>query len=435
MKPLAFVLLVLVGSMLITSMPSQIFADPQLDSLLRIANQARDNIKIRLSQLESVPDEIAKLYEQGSAETDALAQSVTQEDTASSRQHFLSAMRLFKEASDKISSSTPTIGGDPLPTSDTSRLKNTIARMEKDAQRLKVVAAKNNIEIDFSEFDKLMQIARHNLEAGNTDDVIKTLEIAKQFLTDVYNSISAAAKQKSSDRAKEFATKQIERLDKLIAQARDLGISQDIISTLEALKAKLQQTSDASRIATEMKDINTIQEKLNASQVNRVNALVHQIGSKIDRLEIDVQDDDSRAKIANTKDMFVELKQLVSDGKLEEAIRMIQSIDEILNSIEIRSAATTNETSKALQASDNATKVTAKPDPKIERIKVKIQNLEEQVNSLSEKASGNDVAAQWFKRALSLIDDAKIQLEKSPEKAMRTLNEVEKIIRMIQRIV
>ncbi len=435
MRPLAFVLLVLVGSMIITSTPSQIFADPQLDSLLRIANQARDNIKIRLSQLESVPDEIAKLYEQGSAETDALAQSVAQEDIASSRQHFLSAMRLFKEASDKISSSAPTVIGDPLPPTDTSRLTNSIARIEKEAQRLKAVAAKNNIEIDFSEFDKLMQIARQNLEAGNTDDVIKTLEIAKQFLTDVYNSISAAAKQKSSDRAKEFATKQIERLDKLIAQARDLGISEDIINTLEALKAKLQETSDASRIAMEMKDINTVQEKLNASKANRLNALVHQLESKIDRLERDVQDDDSRAKIANTKDMFGELKQLVSDGKLEEAIRMIQSIDEILNSIDVRSAATAKETSRALQASDNATKVSAKPDPKIERIKAKIQNLEEQANSLSEKVRGNDVAIQWLKRALSLIDDAKTQLEKSPEKAMRTLNEVEKVIRMIQRIV
>ncbi|MGI0083047.1 MAG: hypothetical protein ACREAG_07090, partial [Nitrosopumilaceae archaeon] len=402
---------------------------------LRIANQARDNIKIRLSQLESVPDEISKLYEQGSAETDALAQSVVQEDIASSRQHFLSAMRLFKEASDKISSSAPTVVGDPLPTTDTSRLQTTIARMEKEANRLKMVAAKNNIEIDFSEFDKLIQIARQNLEAGNTDDVIKTLEIAKQFLIDVYNSISAAAKQKSSDRAKEFAIKQIERLDKLIAQARDLGMSEDIINTLEALKAKLQQTSDASSIATEMKDVNTIQEKLNASKVNRVNALVHQLESKIDRLERDVQDDDSRAKMANTKDMFVELKRLVSDGKLEEAIRMIQSIDEILNSIDVRSTATVKETSRALQASDNATKVSAKPDPKIERIKAKIQNLEEQVNSLSEKASGNDVATQWLKRALSLIDDAKFQLEKSPEKAMRTLNEAEKIIRMIQRIV
>ena len=67
MKSLAFVLLVLVVSMVFTNIPSTVFADLQLDSLLRIANQARDNIKIRLSQLTTVPSEIVKLYEQGSS--------------------------------------------------------------------------------------------------------------------------------------------------------------------------------------------------------------------------------------------------------------------------------------------------------------------------------------------------------------------------------
>ncbi|MEX1996364.1 MAG: hypothetical protein WD884_03165, partial [Nitrosopumilaceae archaeon] len=59
---------------------------------------------------------------------------------------------------------------------------------------------------------------------------------------------------------------------------------------------------------------------------------------------------------------------------------------------------------------------------------------EEQLNSLSDKASGNDIASQWIKRAFSLIEKAQDQLDKSPEKAMRTLNEVDKIVRMIQRI-
>ena len=75
MKPLAFILFTLVGSMIL-AIPIQAYADAQLDSLLRIANQARDNIKIRLSQFETAPNEISKLYDQGSVETDELAKSV-----------------------------------------------------------------------------------------------------------------------------------------------------------------------------------------------------------------------------------------------------------------------------------------------------------------------------------------------------------------------
>ena len=432
MKPLAFVLLVLVGSMVLTSIPSQIYADPQLDSLLRIANQARDNIKIRLSQLTTIPDEIATLYKQGSAETDALAQSVAQGDVSSSKQHFLSAMRIFKETSDKISSSSPAIVGEPLSPTDTSRLKNAITTLEKAAERIKAVAAKNNVSIDFTEFDNLMHIARQNLDRGNTEEVIRTLEIAKQFLLDAHSSLSAVAKQRTADRAKIFAAKQIERLDKLIAQAKELNASQDIIDTLEAAKAKLQATSDTAQIKIEIKDINTIKEKINESKIKRINVIINQLETKLESLERDAQDDDARAKIAQAKDMLTNLKQLVSDGKFDEALQMIKSIEEILNSITIQSNTVTNETPNAPQTSNDATN--SARDSKIERVKIKIQSLEEQLNSLSDKASGNDIASQWIKRAFSLIEKAQDQLDKSPEKAMRTLNEVDKIVRMIQRI-
>jgi len=241
MKPLAFILFALVGSMILT-IPMQAYADIQLDSLLRIANQARDNIKIRLSQLETVPDEISKLYEQGSAETDALTKSVLGGDITTAKQHFLSAMKLFKDASDMISSSIPAIAEEPLSQTDTLRLKTIIIRIENSANKLKAVATKNNIEIDFIEFDNLIQIAKQNLDAGNIDEVNKTLGVAKQFILNAYNSISEVAKQRTSDRAKVFATKQIESLDKLISQAKDLGLSQDIIDNLQMPKKSFKKS-------------------------------------------------------------------------------------------------------------------------------------------------------------------------------------------------
>ena len=294
MKPLALVLLVLVGSMILTSISSQVYADPQLDSLLRIANQARDNIKIRLSQLPTIPHEIAKLYKEGSAETNALAQSITKEDVSSSRQHFLSAMKLFRDVSNKMHSLTPPEPTPPPP--DTTRYKKAIDRMEKDGEMVKALATKYNLNIDFTKFDNLIQTARQHLNAGNLEEVTKTHEIAKQFLIHTHNSIKDVVKQKPSDR-------------------------------------------------------------------DRSN--------------------------------------------------------------------TANEIPSTPQTSDEA--ISAK-DSKLERIKTKIQTIEEQLNSLSEKVGENEVAAQWLKRAFSLIEKAKDQLDKSPDKAMRTLSEVDKIIRMIQRI-
>ena len=433
MKPLAFILFALVGSMIFT-IPMQAYADIQLDSLLRIANQARDNIKIRLSQLETVPDEISKLYEQGSAETNALAKSVLEGDVTTAKQHFLSAMKLFKDASDKISSSVPEIAEEPLSQDDTSRLKTIIIRIENSANKLKAVATKNNIEIDFIEFDNLIQIAKQNLDAGNVDEVNKTLGVAKQFILNAYNSISEVAKQRTSDRAKVFATKQIESLDKLISQAKDLGLSQDIIDNLQIAKEKLQKVSDTSQIVLETKGINTIRGKLDPSTVNRINVIIKQFESKLDSLNKNLQDDDSRIKIKTVNDMIVELKQLVLDNNLRGVLQKINSINEILNNIKVQTEAT-NEGSDSEETTDSTNKAVGNTNSKVERIKAKIQTVEEQLNNLSETITENEIATKWITRAFSLLENAKLQLDTSPEKAMSTLEEIDKIIRMVQKLV
>ena len=432
MKSLAFILFALVGSMILI-IPMQAYADAQLDSLLRIANQARDNIKIRLSQLETVPNELSKLYEQGSSETDALAKSVLDGDITTSKQHFLSAMKLFKDTSDKISFSTPTAVEETSTATDTSRLKTMIVKIEKDANRLKAVATKNNIEIDFTEFDNLIQIAKQNLDARNVDLVNKTLGVAKQFILDAYNSISEVAKQRTSDRAKIFAEKQINSLDKLIFQAKDLGLSQDIIDNLQTAKEKIQKISNASEIVLETKGINTIKGKLDASTVDRINSIITEFESKLDNLNKSAQNDDSKTKIKTANDMIVELKQLVLDNNLEGALQKINSIKEILTSIKVQTEAT-NDTSNSVGSTDSTRKTMKNNDSKVERIKIKIQTIEEQLNNLSETTTENDVASKWLTRAFSLLENAKLYLDTSPEKAMNTLNEIDKIIHMIQKL-
>lgn len=432
MKPLAFILFALVGSMILT-IPMQAYADIQLDSLLRIANQARDNIKIRLSQLDTIPDEISKLYEQGSAETDALAKSVLEGDITTAKQQFLSAMKLFKDVSDKLSSSVPATAEEPLSQNNITGLKTTIIRIENSANKLKAVATKNNIEIDFTEFDNLIQIAKQNLDAGNIDEVNKTLGVAKQFILNAYNSISEVAKQRTSDRAKVFAAKQIESLDKLISQAKELDLSQNVIDNLQIAKEKLQKVSDASNIVLETKGINTVKGKLDTSTINRLNVIIKQFESKLDNLNKNLQDDDSKTQIKIVNEMIVELKQLVLDNNLRGSLQKISSINEILNNMKAQTEAT-NETSDSDETTDLSSTVTRNSESKVERIKVKIQILEEQLNNLSKTITDNKIATKWIARAFSLLEDAKLQLDVSPDKAMNTLNEIDKIIHMIQKL-
>ena len=204
MKPLAFVLLALVGSMVLTNLSAPSYADSQLIALLKIATQAQNNIGIQLSQLNKVPNDIKQLYNQGSGETNALAQSISKNDADSAKKHFLSAMAIFKSINYKISSlASVTTTIQPSQTTsnqpsqiDTLRLKDEISRIQKLGDGLKTIATKNKIGIDFTKFDVLMQDASKNLVIGNVNQVNNDLKIAQQFLLDANHSLTEAAKKK-----------------------------------------------------------------------------------------------------------------------------------------------------------------------------------------------------------------------------------------------
>jgi hypothetical protein len=65
-KSATFALIVLVSSMILGSIPNYVYADSQSDSLIRIASQARDQLKIQLSQIEA-SQEIKEKFELGSS--------------------------------------------------------------------------------------------------------------------------------------------------------------------------------------------------------------------------------------------------------------------------------------------------------------------------------------------------------------------------------
>jgi hypothetical protein len=308
MRSLAFVLLVLVGSLILTNLPVPSYADPNLDTLLRIATQARDNINIQLSQLPTVPNEISQLYKQGSEETDALEQSISQNDQSSSKEHFLSAMKIFKEVNNRISSLTPDVTSEQPSQIDTLQLKSEINRMQTLGDRLKTIAITNNVQIDFTKFNNTMQDARQNLDAGNADQVNKDLKTVNLFLLDVHQLLADAAQKKTSDRAKDFTEKQIQRLSQVKENNPLQNVTQSFTPPITPTPQIINET-----------------------------------------------------QAGNIPDMISQLKQLVSEGKIDEALKLIKLIETLQNQ-EINSHIPTTETENETHSDNvndiNTTKIT-----------------------------------------------------------------------------
>jgi hypothetical protein len=418
-----FVMLFLIASLLGT-ISTHAYAESETESLVRLAIQARDHIKSELSNTESVPDEIKKLYEQGSAEIDALNNAAKEENTEEARAHFLAAMRIFKEIGQQISQARPV--AELALAQDTNTqygIKPVIDRMEKYVDRLKGIAEKNGVEIDFRALDELITTARNNYNSGDLGSAEKTIGILESLTLDVYNALKDNADQKKAMRAKDFAEKQIQRVDILIVQAKDLGLSENITKNLEQSRLQLIKASNSSQIAKQTKIIITLKNQFDESKANRIDAIIKNLEAKLDKLSTSKRID--TAKLDKAKSMFDELKILISKGNLEDAFKLFNTLNVFINDIE---------NTKIDKNEVNSLRSESLSESKTERIKLKIQQLENELHELAAKADKNAAAKRWIKNSFSLLEQAKSQADDSPKDALNKISEVEKTLKKLYRM-
>ena len=418
-----FVMLFLIASLLGT-ISTYAYAESETESLVRLATQARDHIKLELSNTESVSNEIKKLYEQGSAEIDALNNAVKEENAEEARTHFLAAMKIFKEIGQQISQVRPVAERALAQDTNTQYgIKPVIDRMEKYVDRLKGIAEKNGVEIDFQTLDELIITAKNNYNSGDLGSAEKNIGILESLTLDVYNVLKDNADQKKTIRAKDFAEKQIQRVDTLIVQAKDLGLSENITKNLEQSRLQLIKASNSSQIVKQTRIIITLKNQFDESKANRIDAIINDLEAKLDKLSTSKRID--TAKLDKAKSMLDELKILISKGNLEDAFKLFNTLNVFINDIE---------NTKIDKNEVNSLRSESLSESKTERIKLKIQQLENELHDLTAKAEKNAAAKRWIKNSFSLLEQAKSQADDSPKDALNKISEVEKTLKKLYRM-
>jgi len=416
-------MLFLIASLLGT-ISTYAYAESESESLVRLATQARDHIKLELSNTESISDEIKKLYEQGSAEIDALNNAAKEENAEEARTHFLAAMKIFKEIGQQISQVRPVAERALAQDTNTQYgIKPVIDRMEKYVDRLKGIAEKNGVEIDFQTLDELIITAKNNYNSGDLGSAEKNIGILESLTLDVYNVLKDNADQKKTVRAKDFAEKQIQRVDILIVQAKDLGLSENITKNLEQSRLQLIKASNSSQIVKQTRIIITLKNQFDESKANRIDAIINDLEAKLDKLSTSKRID--TAKLDKAKSMLDELKILISKGNLEDAFKLFNTLNVFINDIE---------NTKIDKNEVNSLRSESLSESKTERIKLKIQQLENELHDLAAKAEKNAAAKRWIKNSFSLLEQAKSQADDSPKDALNKISEVEKTLKKLYRM-
>lgn len=325
----SLVLLVLVSSLILGGITSSAYAQNNPAVLLKIAKNAQDQIKQNISSNSS--EKIQQLYKEGSSQVDALNQAITNNDTESAKNHFLSAMRIFKEISQLLTqnepqrtemASTKTMIDDPT---------SNLLKLYRYAYSLKTISEVHHTQIDFTKLYDLFGIAQEQITSKQFDDAQETIYQIKQIISDIEKQLREQAAQQESERAKKYAQNYLEQLDRLIENAKNQGVSDDIIEKLEDARTRLSSASSPEEIIKEIRKIISIKDQFELTKNDRLESRIMQLEKTLQKLS-QTEKVDSET-IQNVRENLVKVKSLMKDGEFDQANDLLRDLANQLNDI------------------------------------------------------------------------------------------------------
>ena len=321
-----YALLILVSSIALGGMTSNVSAsedDPAI--LLKIAKRAQEQIHNQITEDSS--DKIKKLFEKGTQQVDSLEKSLRSDDIASAKENFLSAMKIFKEISKHLTSSV----SDTAPQAETTSLRDNVQDPSNDLQRLqayvntlKTIAKKHNASIDFSELDNLFTKARQQITDHQFTQALDTVHEIKETIVDVNKELREKASKQESQRAKEYAQKYLEQLDRLIENAKKQGVSDEIIEKLESARENLSSTDNPRQIIEEIRKIMSLKDQFDLTKHDRLESRILQVEKTLSRLsQVDEVDESA---MSDAKNLLDDIKENLRDGEFETANELLRDL-------------------------------------------------------------------------------------------------------------
>jgi len=290
-KLLVFFSLFLVASICFVTIPNTAQADSQLDILIKITQNAEEHIKNDIDKLNNVSQEVYDLFDQGTKETALLIQAVEKEEEVSAKQHFISAMIAFKQASLAISENesqktTQTIVSDRSPT---------IKKYETNIHKLKIISTKLNVDVDFEQIDQLVALAKANNAKGSMKQTKETLDKIASEGKQIQKFLYEISEQNRIIKAKQFVQKHAERINSLILQAKTFGLDKTA-DDLQQSQVQLLQANSTNQIKHHFKIIIIHQQKveqvkeISKTQLLRLQSLLVPLEKKAQNLADDLKE-------------------------------------------------------------------------------------------------------------------------------------------------
>jgi len=260
-KVASMTLLFLVMSMIFSGIPTSVEAQADSTFLLKIALDAQRHVQQLISNDTS--EEIKRLFNEASNEVTLLEVSLENGDVSSARQHFQSAMNIFKKITRMVSTQVETADATLRLSVSPYDLMSELDRLEKYLTSLKAIAERHDAGIDFTKIDELIETTRDNIDNGNLaqaqDDIIQL----RQMIFEIKNTLDEQTRQKKADRVELYVESYLVNLDRFIEHLKTQEYPLTTINEFEEAKTNLASASDVYEIIQQIKYINNLMKNLN----------------------------------------------------------------------------------------------------------------------------------------------------------------------------
>jgi len=293
-KLLVFFSLFLVASMCFVTIPNTAQADSQLDILIKITQNTKEHIKNDIDKLNNVSQEVHDFFDEGTKETALLIQAAEKEDASSTKQHFISAMIAFKQASLAILENE----SQKTPQAATYDHSQTITKYENNIKKLKLISAKLNADINFEQIDQLLALAKENISKGSIEQTKEVIGKISSEGKQIQKLLYEISEQNRIHKAKQFVQKHAERIDSLILQAKTFGLDKTA-NVLVQSQIQLLQANTTGQIKQQFKIIIIHQQKVeqvketNQAELLKLQALLVPLEKKAQRLADDLKENNT----------------------------------------------------------------------------------------------------------------------------------------------
>jgi len=383
----------------------------RLQTLLDILDKARQNVDNKIADVQgkgiTIPDEINTIYEEGLAEFESAKQAVNADDADSAKKHAKNAMKAFRQVFAKLiqleeeeETEVPTVTSqaeqeDLEKAEEVSMLKQAIGRAIEFKNKLTKIAGTNAtsaLGTSIVDFEQAIAEAKGFIENGDVDAAAKSLAKARQILTDMQKSLMQNAQERKLSKAKEFAAKTVERIDRMIADAKEIGLPQEVIDALEAAKQKLLNAKTVNEILDSSKELKDKQKELSEHKGKNFEKALEHLKSKLE---------ETKAKAEQTGldlTVFDRIQDLIDDAIAEWE---------------------SGETDNAIDTLEKSADILSEVNGMLTHIREKLQSLdrlEEAAEELKGKYKDNPEALNTIEKALKLITAARETLQSAMSK-------------------